>query len=291
MRSNSEETTRKSVLPRKRSHRVAIVAGTCLAVAGLVTGGGFAVQSAVAAQDHASSATSSKDSAGLNHAELASYRSSSKAPNHSVAEATLGQANQVLAANKDKVDVTTLTKVASALSHYEKLPHDKIVSLTAKTKVATASVNAASAEADRVAAEKAESDRVAAEAAAAAAAQAEADRVAAEAAAAAPPATPEGAKATAAEMAASRYGWGADEMSCLDQLWDKESGWDAAATNPSSGATGIPQALPGNKMASAGADWATNPATQIAWGLDYIKAGTYGTPCAAWAHSESVGWY
>ena len=62
------------------------------------------------------------------------------------------------------------------------------------------------------------------------------------------------------------------------------------AHNASSGAYGIPQALPGDKMASAGADWATNPATQIAWGLGYIE-GSYGTPCGAWAASESQGWY
>jgi hypothetical protein len=60
--------------------------------------------------------------------------------------------------------------------------------------------------------------------------------------------------------------------------------------NPSSGAYGIPQALPGGKMASAGGDWRTNPATQIRWGLSYI-ASTYGTPCGAWAHSQSHGWY
>ncbi|WP_456236389.1 aggregation-promoting factor C-terminal-like domain-containing protein [Actinomyces mediterranea] len=52
----------------------------------------------------------------------------------------------------------------------------------------------------------------------------------------------------------------------------------------------MPQALPGSKMAAAGVDWATNPATQITWGLGYI-AGRYGTPCSAWAHSNAVGWY
>lgn len=84
-------------------------------------------------------------------------------------------------------------------------------------------------------------------------------------------------------------GLGASEFDCLVSLWDRESHWNVAAANPS-GAYGIPQALPGSKMASAGADWATNPATQISWGLGYI-ADRYGTPCAAWAHSEDVGWY
>jgi murein DD-endopeptidase MepM/ murein hydrolase activator NlpD len=90
-------------------------------------------------------------------------------------------------------------------------------------------------------------------------------------------------------MAAER-GWGEKEFNCLNLLWNRESQWNWAADNPSSSAYGIPQALPGSKMASAGADWRTNPVTQIKWGLDYI-ADRYGTPCAAWGHSESVGWY
>ncbi|WP_433613580.1 transglycosylase SLT domain-containing protein [Dactylosporangium sp. CA-139114] len=75
-------------------------------------------------------------------------------------------------------------------------------------------------------------------------------------------------------------GFGLDQMPCLEKLWDKESGWNAKAANPS-GAYGIPQALPGSKMSSAGADWKTNPETQIRWGLGYIK-GKYQTPCGAW---------
>ena len=86
------------------------------------------------------------------------------------------------------------------------------------------------------------------------------------------------------------YGWGADQLACLIPLWQKESGWNSTAANPSSGAYGIPQSLPGNKMASAGADWQTNPATQIKWGLGYI-AERYKTPCGAWNHSIAVGWY
>lgn len=85
-------------------------------------------------------------------------------------------------------------------------------------------------------------------------------------------------------------GWPATEFSCLDKLWMRESTWNHLAENKSSGAYGIVQALPGKKMASHGADWRTNPQTQIAWGLDYIK-GRYGNPCGAWAHSESKNWY
>jgi hypothetical protein len=88
----------------------------------------------------------------------------------------------------------------------------------------------------------------------------------------------------------SGFGWGEDQFGCLDSLWMRESGWSHTATNPSSGAYGIPQSLPASKMASAGSDWQTNPATQITWGLGYISE-RYGSPCNAWAHSESVGWY
>ncbi|MBF0966590.1 ubiquitin-like domain-containing protein [Actinomyces bouchesdurhonensis] len=85
-------------------------------------------------------------------------------------------------------------------------------------------------------------------------------------------------------------GWGSSEYQCLIQLWNRESQWNPYAENASSGAYGIPQALPGSKMASAGADWRTNPVTQINWGIGYIKS-RYGTPCSAWAHSNAVGWY
>ncbi|MDO5723729.1 MAG: G5 domain-containing protein [Flaviflexus sp.] len=98
-----------------------------------------------------------------------------------------------------------------------------------------------------------------------------------------------GVKGIAQQQLAAR-GMGGDQFRCLDQLWTRESGWNYTASNPYSGAYGIPQALPGSKMASAGADWRTNPATQIAWGLNYI-AGRYGTPCGALSHSHSVGWY
>ncbi len=86
------------------------------------------------------------------------------------------------------------------------------------------------------------------------------------------------------------FGFSSDQFGCLDSLYTRESGWNPTADNPSSSAYGIPQALPGSKMASAGADWATNPVTQIRWGLGYIQD-RYGSPCGAWAHSESVGWY
>jgi hypothetical protein len=85
------------------------------------------------------------------------------------------------------------------------------------------------------------------------------------------------------------YGFSTDQWGCLDDLWQEESGWRYNATNPS-GAYGIPQALPGSKMASAGPDWQTDPTTQIEWGLGYIQS-RYGTPCNAWAHEQADGWY
>jgi hypothetical protein len=86
------------------------------------------------------------------------------------------------------------------------------------------------------------------------------------------------------------YGWSSGQFSCLVSLWNQESGWNVYATNPTSGAYGIPQALPGSKMASAGPDWQTDAATQIRWGLSYIQS-LYGSPCGAWAHEEADGWY
>jgi hypothetical protein len=85
------------------------------------------------------------------------------------------------------------------------------------------------------------------------------------------------------------FGWtDPQEMACLDRLWSRESGWRVDATNPKSGAYGIPQALPASELASAGADWRTNPRTQIDWGLAHIRD-QYGSPSNAWAHSRSTG--
>jgi hypothetical protein len=92
-----------------------------------------------------------------------------------------------------------------------------------------------------------------------------------------------------AQSMLAQYGWDASQFSYLNQLWFHESDWQVNAANPS-GAYGIPQALPGSQMASAGADWQTNPVTQIKWGLNYIK-GRYGSPSGAWAHEQSNNWY
>jgi hypothetical protein len=219
--------------------------------------------------------TALSESNGVHKEQLAIYPRIAKERVDNVAQATLVHAHSVIAQTKSKTDVTPLTNAVAYLSNYNVLSAKVVIHMTETTKDAIATTSAAAAEADRVAAEKAA-------AAAAAAAQAAAAQAAAN--------TPDGARATARSMAASSYGWGDDQFQCLDSLWSKESGWRVDASNGSSGATGIPQALPGSKMATAGDDWATNAATQIKWGLGYI-AGSYGTPCAAWSHSQSVNWY
>ena len=103
------------------------------------------------------------------------------------------------------------------------------------------------------------------------------------------PATTASAQDIAHQMLQAQ-GMGDDQFTCLVNLWNRESGWRVDAENPTSGAYGIPQAYPGSKMASAGADWQTNPATQITWGLGYID-GRYGNPCGAWTFFQSNNWY
>lgn len=93
-----------------------------------------------------------------------------------------------------------------------------------------------------------------------------------------------------AKMLAAERGWNSTQFQCLVSLWNRESHWNYRAQNASSGAYGIAQALPGSKMNTVGADWRTNPVTQIKWGLNYISE-RYGTPCGAWSHSQATGWY
>lgn len=100
---------------------------------------------------------------------------------------------------------------------------------------------------------------------------------------------PGSAKAFAKKLGA-QLGWGQDQYSCLVILWERESNWRYNASNSGSGAYGIPQALPGRKMASEGSDWLTNAETQIKWGVKYI-AGRYKNPCNALHHSDVNGWY
>jgi hypothetical protein len=93
-----------------------------------------------------------------------------------------------------------------------------------------------------------------------------------------------------AQSQLSSYGWNGGQWTYLYQLWERESGWSSTATNPTSGAYGIAQALPATQMNSVSGNWKTDPATQISWGMNYIKQ-RYGDPQAAWAHEEANGWY
>ncbi|MCW4459174.1 phospholipase [Microbacterium sp. MPKO10] len=198
---------------------------------------------------------------------------------HSSAQETLDSANGVLDDADESVDTHDLETLVERLADYRKLTPTFTLGLVQQTETETASVSEASAAAKKQKAEEAE--KKAAE---------EAKRAEEEAKKKAAANTPEGAKAAAKTMAADQYGWGEGEFSCLVSLWNKESGWSYTASNPSSGAYGIPQALPGSKMGSVASDWETNAITQITWGLQYIS-GTYGSPCAAWGHSQSTGWY
>ena len=272
-RSNTSPDThaRRTRRSRRIGRRRFIAAGAVLAV-GLVAGTGFAVQNAFEADARAQATAQLTTSTGLSADYLGVYSGIAAAKVKAQAEDTITMANETLAKADGKVDASALAASVASLSDYEKIPTDDVADLTQETKAKAAETAAAMTAWEQ------------AEAAAAARAAAEAAQALANAN------TPDGARATARSLAASMYGWGDDQFQCLDRLWAKESGWSYSAYNGSSGATGIPQSLPGSKMATAGADWATNAATQIKWGLGYI-AGSYGSPCSAWSHSQSVNWY
>lgn len=193
--------------------------------------------------------------------------------NRAAAAATVARVKGVIAATASKVDPAPLVASVAALS---------TATLSASSLLDSAQMEGLTKRAERqIVTAEAKAAAVDAAAAAVVAALAERLRVAN---------TPAGARATARRMAASQYGWGSAQFGCLSRLWQKESGWSYEANNASGGAHGIPQALPGRKMASAGPDWRTNAATQIRWGLSYIKR-SYGSPCGAWAHSVAHNWY
>lgn len=263
----AESSTRRGLRRRRTGRKRLMIAGA-IAAAGLVAGTGFTVQSAVATKARIDATAALTESTGLDHEQLGVYSTIAAARAIDTAADTLTVANETLVAVDGKVDASGLAASVASLGDYETLPIDSVVDLTAQTRAEIEKAAAAAAEYDRVRAEDA-----------AAAAQALALGN-----------TPDGARATARSLAAANYGWGDAQFQCLDQLWQKESGWSYTAYNASSGATGIPQSLPGSKMATAGSDWETNATTQVTWGLDYI-ARAYGTPCSAWSHSQSVNWY
>ena len=277
---------------RGRRRGALLAAGAVVAI-GAMVGTGFAVQGAVAAQnDRIAETRALTDAANSDVQQLDAHGGILEARAVKQAEDTLAGANDTITAAQGKTDATALAAEVSALGDYKLLAPERVFDLVDSTQAHAETVRAAVAEVDRVAAEQA----------AAAAAAAAAAKAAAEAAAAAQaqqsssssssrpgaPANPTAAQAIARDMLLQR-GWGDDQFGCLVELWNHESGWNVYASNPS-GAYGIPQALPGSKMATAGADWETNPATQISWGLGYIS-GRYGTPCGAWDAFNSKGWY
>jgi len=297
---NSNEPVRSQAVARraKRSpkgwRRGPLIAAGAVAAIGAMVGTGFVVQGAVAAQnDRIAETRALADAANSDVQQLDAHGGILEARAVKQAEDTIAVATDAISAAQGKADATALAATVSALGDYKLLAPERVFALVDSTEWHAESVRAAVAEADRVAAEQA--------AAAAAAAKAAADAAAAAAAAAAEessssssgsrpgaPSNPSAAQAIARDMLLAR-GWGDDQFGCLVELWNHESGWNVYASNPS-GAYGIPQALPGSKMATAGADWESNPATQISWGLGYIT-GRYGTPCGAWDSFSSNGWY
>jgi hypothetical protein len=223
--------------------------------------------------------------------------------------ATLPGGSSPVAANADAAYLTTVSQQAPAhpaqpggvsVQQAIMFEHMRSIQDAEQQRLAAAKASAAKAAAAKTAAAKTAAAKTAA--AKTAAAKAAEQAAAAHATRAAQPSsqaqpaqqaavtTPSGSPEQVAEQMLGQFGWSSSQFSCLQPLWERESGWSVTAENPSSGAYGIPQALPAAQMASAGADWQTNAATQIRWGLTYIQ-GRYGSPCGAWAHEESDGWY
>ncbi|WP_133161237.1 aggregation-promoting factor C-terminal-like domain-containing protein [Microterricola pindariensis] len=269
------DTVEESARSRRRlkatrvARRRLLVAGGVLATCAIV-GSTFAISAASESQAAQRETEMLNASASLNDEGRDVYGNLIAAHAKKDAAATIDAAGVTLAGAEGKVDTAPLAASVASLEGFELLAVDEVTGLIEQTQAQIGSVQAAVAEHERAAAE------------AAAAQAAAADRAYAN--------TPEGARTVARSMAAEKYGWGDDQFAALEKLWQKESGWSYTAYNASSGATGIPQSLPGSKMASAGSDWESNAATQIAWGLEYI-ASVYGTPASAWSHSQSVNWY
>lgn len=243
-----------------RSLALAVVATAVSAVllSGVVSPS-FERASAVSPDSSSSAAVTGSD--GLKPLNIAYYPKLQREQADAQAAAALQAANTLVATAPATVDTVPVTSKITSLSNYSLLDVGTVIDLTKDTEAALAQTGAAVE--------------------AAKAAAAEAQRVAN---------TVAGAQATARSIAASQYGWGDSQFQCLSSLWQRESGWSYSSSNAGSGAGGIPQALPASKMSTFGADWATNATTQIRWGLAYISH-SYGTPCAAWAHSGSYNWY
>lgn len=171
------------------------------------------------------------------------------------------------------------TKVEDLISAEEKAKQEEEARIAAEQEAARrAQEEAERLEAERKAQEEAEAARRAREEEAARAAASSSNQSVA------------ALQSYAHDLVINSYGWSEDDFNALVNLWNRESGWGVTAGNPSSGAYGIPQSLPGNKMSSEGADWQYNGQTQIRWGLKYISS-TYGSPSNAWSHFRNYNWY
>jgi hypothetical protein len=226
--------------------------------------------------------------AGIAAGTVAAWPGDSPAASASVAGVSFGGSAAGPAAGS-AARARTLTGAAARDNGLAKSAQD-LKAAEAAARTATQRRAVARQEARRARARAAAAKAAAAKAAAARAAAARQQQPAAAPAAAAQPATPSGSPQQIAQGMLGSYGWSSSQFSCLQPLWNAESGWNVSANNTSSGAYGIPQALPGSKMASAGADWQTDAATQIRWGLGYIRS-VYGSPCGAWSHEQAYGWY
>lgn len=178
---------------------------------------------------------------------------------------------------------TSATTLVAADPTDTTLAAQKAGAAKAQAAARAAALAKAKAAREKAAAAKAAREKAAREKAARAAAKARANRAINR-----HPVSAGSARAIGKQLAAAR-GWTGQQWICLDNLFTSESGWRTSASN-SSGAYGIPQALPGSKMASAGSDWRTSARTQITWGLSYVR-GRYGTPCSAWSFYRSHHWY
>ncbi|WP_285138019.1 phospholipase [Microbacterium sp. lyk4-40-TSB-66] len=290
-----------------RARRTLLTAATCAGLAlGIVATTGLAVAAPLSVPDASASSFSAPGTiVPVSSAPTLDAVTTGAATARTEAATALSRADAVradvastglpLSIGDASIDTAALEDAVDRLDSTDLLPVLLVPALSqnAQTEIVRVSARAAEVQAslDQAKADKAAADAAAeAQRQAEAVAAAEAQRQADAAAALARVNTPDGARAYAAQLASEKYGWGSDQFSCLSSLWTKESGWNYQAYNDDGGATGIPQALPGSKMATFGADWQTNAATQIAWGLDYIDRG-YGTPCSAWGHSQSVNWY
>lgn len=182
-----------------------------------------------------------------------------------------------------QVQTASLTEQADAQADAAHTDARKAAEEAARKSAAQAAEEKKEAAERKAAEEAAEKEREAAEAASRSAAASEASADAGDFA-------PQSSYSVADVQAMARQMVPADQFQCFSNIVDHESGWDYTATNPSSGAYGLMQALPGDKMASAGADWQTNPATQIEWGLTYMND-RYGGPCGGWEFWQANGWY